>query len=312
LASPVETTASPLATPTPTLTPAATPTATVDVASRRVLLLQSDGGVAVYRDTAAALLRALPARMELADLRGDRAQGAEVARGAAGRSDLIVAVGSLAASAARAEAPGAPLLFCAVLNPQRYPLSGPNVAGVSFEVPAGEQLERLKLALPGAVRVGVIYDPAKSQALVNEAERAAARLRLDLVKAVAREPREVDFVFRTLRKDIDVLWMIPDSTVITPETFQILALQAAESNVPFLAFGESFARQGALLAFYPDPTAVGGQCAALAAAILRGEARPGEIGLRAPDSVRVAVNRQVESQLAIKLSPALRADVEIR
>jgi putative ABC transport system substrate-binding protein len=248
--------------------------------------------------------------VELRDLHGDRQQALDASRQV--DADLVVAVGSLAATVAREQVKDRPVIFCAVLNPERYNLTGPNIGGVSFEVSAAAQLERLRSALPGATRIGVIYDPQKSGALVAEAERAAQRLGLQIVKAVAKQPRDVDPVFRSLKRDIDVLWVIPDSTVVTRESFEVLALGAAESRIPFVAFSEAFARQGALLAFYPDPTAVGDQCATLAGAVLRGEIKPSQVGTRAPERYRIAVNRRVEDQLGLNLDARLHPDVEIR
>src|SRR5207237_5951100 len=125
----------PSQTPTmrPTPTPTATPKPTPDLASRRVLLLQSDGNVEIYRDAAAKLVAELPGRVALEDLRGDRDQAIEVARSA--DADLVVAIGALAATVARQELSDRPVIFCAVLNPERYKLSG----GVSFEVSPREQ-----------------------------------------------------------------------------------------------------------------------------------------------------------------------------
>jgi putative ABC transport system substrate-binding protein len=303
----------PSRTPAPTRTPplpTPTPVPTQSLSSKRVLLLQSDSAVAVYRDTALRIVGGISAQVDLRDLHGDREQGLDAVRQT--NADLIVAIGSLAATVAREEAGGRPVLFCAVLNPERYKLAGAGLGGVSFEISAADQLERLHSALPNVTRVGVIYDPQKSAGVVAAAELAAARLGLQIVKAEAKEPREVDPVFRSLRREIDVLWIIPDSTVVTRESFEILALQAAESRIPFVAFSEAFARQGALLAMYPDPSAIGDQCAGLAVQVLRGNVTMAEIGVRAPDRYRVAVNRRVEDQLGVKIAPTLRADVEIR
>jgi putative ABC transport system substrate-binding protein len=199
-----------------------------------------------------------------------------------------------------------------VLNPERYALSAPNVAGVRFEISAATQLRRMNRALPSGRRIGVLYDPAKSEVFVAEAERAALGMGLQLVKAIVHDPRDVAFVFRSIRPDIDVLWLIPDSTVVTRESFEVLALQTAEAKMPLVAFAEAFAKQGALLALYPDPGAVGAQCASLAVRLLRGETTPSQIGVRDPDRARLAINRRIEDQLAIPLTPGLEADVEIR
>ena len=296
-------------TPAPTAPPLPTPTPTPDVSRREVLLLQSDGEVAIYRSASAALTAALPARVRFHDLGGDPERGGEVLAEEGGEVDLIVAVGSLAASLAREGGRGRPVLYCAVLNPERYAAPAGNVGGVSFEVSAVEQLRGLRRALPGRTRIGVIYDPEKSGATVAAAEQAAGRLGLRIVKQRATRAEDVDFLFRSLRNDIDVLWLLPDSTVVTRESFELLALQAAEAGIPLVAFAEAFARQGALLAFYPDPAAVGRQCGALATRILRGEVSPAEIGARSPDRFACAVNRRIEGQLGVSVPGEMCAEV---
>jgi putative ABC transport system substrate-binding protein len=284
-----------------------TPTPTVDLSAKRVLLLQSDGSVEIYRTAASAFAAALPVRTELHDLGGDREKGREVLRQRGGSTDLVVAVGALAASLAREEAV-APVLYCAVLNPERYGLTS-RTPGVSFEVAPRDVLEALRQALPGRNRIGVIYDPAKSGGTVREAERIAGAMGLRIVKQEANRPEDVDFLFRSLRPEIDLLWLLPDSTVVTRESFELLALQAAEARIPLVAFAEAFARQGALLAFYPDPAAVGRQCGEIASRLLRGEVSAAEIGARAPERFACAVNRRIEGQLGLSLPANLCTDV---
>ncbi|MGH7823402.1 MAG: ABC transporter substrate-binding protein [Candidatus Binatia bacterium] len=275
-----------------------------------MLLLQSDARVAIYQAAAAALTAELPLAVSLQDLAGDAERGREVLLDSAERADLIIAIGSLAATLAREGAAGRPVLYCAVLNPERYELlSAPNVAGVSYEVSPEAQLRALKRALGDRTRVGVIYDPEKTGATVAAAERAAARLGLRIVKQQAQRPEDVDFLFRSLRPDIDVLWLVPDSTVVTRESFELLALHAAEAGIPVVAFAEAFVRQGALLAFYPDPAAVGRQCGTLAVDILRGAAVPSRIGARGPERFACVVNRRIEGQLGVDIPEEMCTDL---
>ncbi|MEA2627304.1 MAG: hypothetical protein QOD06_3349 [Candidatus Binatota bacterium] len=296
--------------PSPTATPTATETP--NLAARRVLLLQSDGRVETYAATARALMRSVPGTVELQDLAGDAERGAQTVREAAGRADLVVAVGALAATTARREAADRPVLFCAVLNPRRHDLASRSAGGVSFEVSAERQLQELRRALPNVTRVGVLYDPQKSAAFLDEANHAASRFGLRIVPAVVRDPRDVGFVLRSLRKDIDVLLLVPDSTVLTRESFEVIRTVAAETRTPLIAFSEAFARQGALLAFQPKAESVGEQCARLAERILRGDLHLSDVGVRAPEEVRVVVNRRVEDILGVPISRSVRPDVEVR
>jgi outer membrane receptor for ferrienterochelin and colicin/ABC-type uncharacterized transport system substrate-binding protein len=298
--------------PSPTSTATPRPTGTPNLATRRVLLLQSDGRVATYAAAADALMRSVPGTVELQDLGGDAQRGAQTVREAASRADLVVAVGTLAATTARREAADRPVLFCAVLNPRRHDLASRSAGGVSFEVSAERQLQELRRALPSVTRVGVLYDPQKSAAFLDEANRAAAQSGLRIVPAVVRDPRDVGFVLRSLRKDIDVLLLVPDSTVLTRESFEVIRTVAAETRTPLIAFSEAFARQGALLAFHPKAESVGGQCARLAGRILRGDLRLADVGVQAPEDVRVVVNRRVEDILGVPISQSVRPDVEVR
>lgn len=300
----------PLASPTPQ--PTSTPTPTPTSGPRRVILLQSDSRVTVNGEIASALLPRLSGTVEFIDLAGDRERGLEVARKAAERADLVVTVGSLATAVARDAISTVPVIFCAALNPSRLKLPTANAGGVRFELSPKEVFARLKLALPGLQRIGVIFDPAKSQEIVSEAIKAAGAYGLQIVPAEAHDSRSVDFVFRSIRKEIQVLWIIPDSTVITRENWLIIREQAAESNIPLLAFSDSFAREGALLAFYPEPQAIAEQCAQLAGRVLRREISPAQIGIQAPERVSSAVNRRVEEYLGLKISPSLAPDREFR
>ncbi|MGH7858947.1 MAG: ABC transporter substrate binding protein, partial [Candidatus Binatia bacterium] len=107
----------------------------------------------------------------------------------------------------------------------------------------------------------------------------------------------------------DVLWLVPDSTVVTRESFELLALHAAEAGIPIVAFAEAFVRQGALLAFYPDPSAVGRQCGSLAMQVLRGEVATARIGSRGPERFACVVNRRIEGQLGVEIPDGMCTDL---
>ena len=74
-----------------------------------------------------------------------------------GRPRVLVAMGPLAAQAARETVPELPLVFCMVPDPARLSLAGPGIAGVAFTVPVKNQLAAFRLVNPRGVRVGVLY-----------------------------------------------------------------------------------------------------------------------------------------------------------
>jgi ABC-type uncharacterized transport system substrate-binding protein len=264
----------------------------VSLTERRVLLLQSDGKVGIYRDVAAAVAREIPATVSLQDCNGDPDRCGEVASAPA---DVVVAIGALAARALAGAT--RPAIACALLNP-----GDSSAPGVAYYPSAGQQLRTIKAALPGRTRIGVIYNPERSRAYVAAAEQAAAKLGLRLVEQAATKPQELGFLFRTLQKEIDVLWLIPDQSLITTDSFLLLAELAAESKVPLVGFAEAFARGGAVLAIYSEPAVVGSQCARLAIDALRGGVLG---GTQDPERVSCAVNSRIEDQLGLNVPPGV-------
>jgi hypothetical protein len=89
---------------------------------------------------------------------------------------MIVAVGLLAAKMARAEAKNTSVIFLMVSNPVREGLSGDNIAGVSRDIPISRQFAKFKELIPTLKTLGVIYNPAKSSAVSEQAPAAAKQL----------------------------------------------------------------------------------------------------------------------------------------
>jgi putative ABC transport system substrate-binding protein len=64
--------------------------------------------------------------------------------------------------------------------------------------------------------------------------------------------------------------MIPDLTVITPETVEFLLLFSLENQIPLLAFSDKYVELGALLSIGIDPFDIGRQAGEMAKKILSG------------------------------------------
>jgi len=160
------------------------------------------------------------------------------------------------------------------------------------------QFELLRLALPGARRVGVLWGPeSKGQA---PALRALALARgLELVEA---EVGPDESLFPSLKRVLDrtdLLLAVADSQVYNSGSIQNILLASFRARVPLLAFSPAYTRAGALLALYVTPAQVGAQAAALAFTVLRGNALP-ETPVYSKD-FDVAVNDHVARSLGLTI-----------
>jgi putative ABC transport system substrate-binding protein len=231
------------------------------------------------------------------------------------RPDLVLALGTEAATQVVTQLGGTPAVFAMVVDPVQSGLisnpsrPGGNMTGVTLAVPASETIEALRRALPGARRVGVIYDPAQSQRLVGEMSDAARSAGLQVTSRAVHSAAEVPRAAEELRGRVDVLYAQVDATVYSPQSARFVLLFALRNRIPVIGFSANLAEAGALLAVYPDYGDVGRQAGYLAQRILGGEA-PGSIAVAAPRRALLAINLNVERTLGLTLSSSVRRSAD--
>gem|GEM_PF-430494 len=218
---------------------------------------------------------------------------------------LIVAIGPLAAQVAKTEVRGVPVVFAMVRNPHKSGLEGDNIAGISLDVPIEAQLAMYKALLPALRVIGVVYDPEKTGALVKDAGEVAEKFGLRFLATSVTSQTEVPAVLRSLLGKVDALWMLPDDTVITPESLSFFLLTAFKHNLPVLTISDAFVEAGALAALSADYTDVGRQACQLSREIESGQRHPAQAGIVPPAKVNVAINLQTARQLGLILPPEM-------
>src|SRR5207248_9962568 len=103
----------------------------------------------------------------------------------------------------------------------------------------------------------------KTAPIIAEARAAAERVGLKLLAVAVSSDKQVPAALREMLGKVDGLWMVPDDSVITPESFKFLSLAAIEHNLPFLAVSDIFVEVGALASLTPDYTDLGRQACQL-------------------------------------------------
>ncbi len=237
------------------------------------------------------------------DLQGDVGKGRKIAKKLrASDVSLVLAVGLKAALAAKLEILDIPVVFCMVLNPDKYDLKAPNLTGVMLEVPIERQLSTIRAILPRAKPVGVLYDPEKTGPLVEEARRLAVKFGLEMVERQVRSEKDVPTALRELLLKVDALWLIPDSTVLTEDSFRFLLGTALDHNIPVFGFSEEFVRSGAMASLSVSYRDVGKQTGGLASKILTDRTSFPSNPIP-PEKIRMALNLKTAKFLGITIPP---------
>ena len=259
-----------------------------------------------FNQALAGFVAACPTHITEYDLHGTKKEESSIIqRLTAVKPRLIVAIGPLAAQVARERLQDISTIFVMVSNPPKHGLQGANMAGVSLDIPVKIQLAMYKSLVPTLKTLGVIYDPEKTGTMVMEARGLVDALGFQLLAAPVSAHKEVPAALRSLLGKIDALWMVPDETVVTPESFKFLLLTAFENNLPFVTVSDIFVEAGALASFSPDYTDVGRQGCQLATDIESGRLRPAEAMVVPPVKVNLAVNLKTASKIGLTLSPEI-------
>ncbi|HZY31093.1 MAG TPA: ABC transporter substrate-binding protein [Candidatus Methylomirabilis sp.] len=251
------------------------------------------------------------------DMEGDLQRGRRfLARLKSGpKPDLIFAIGIWALQVVIEEARDIPVVFAMVLNPSA--VIGPeprNITGASMNVPIEQQIALLKKTSPQVRRIGAVYDPSKTGFLVKQAERIARDQGVRLLAKAIVSPKDSFGALDAMQGEIDALWILPDVTVLAPESVQYMLLFAFRNKIPLLGLSENQARMGALFGLsFGSGVDIGSQAGEMANEILSGR-RAEEIPFTTARKLKLTVNLKTAGKLGLQIPKEIldRADVVIR
>ena len=224
---------------------------------------------------------------------------------------LIVAIGADALEQVR-QIRTIPIIYLMILNPSKIVPEAKNVTGVQMTPSPVQQVDLIRKALPNVSKVGVLYDPNNLSKFVRQAADAARPLGLELVTREVRAPREVPGALLRLRGEIDAFWMLPDPSVVSPETMEFFILFSGENRLPLVSFSRKYVDMGALLALDTDPYDMGMQAGEMATRLLQ------DAGNRSIPRVEAArktvkwVNPNVARRLGLPRDLAERLNAVVR
>lgn len=215
---------------------------------------------------------------------------------------LLVAIGAKALAFAVSLDIDRPIVYLLVPDPKPIIQGRRKVTGVRMMIPPARQIEGFTAVLPSIKRIGTIYDPRHSAKLVAQARTEAARLGIELRAEKASSPEQVPELLSRLRGKIDSFWILPDLTVLTPQTLKKIFFFSFSEKIPVLSFSERYLSAGAAVAVSFNLTAMGEKAGKLALEILQGQEADALPPVYA-DKVKIVINREVLDKLGRPYCP---------
>ncbi|MBI5664680.1 MAG: ABC transporter substrate-binding protein [Nitrospirae bacterium] len=216
------------------------------------------------------------------------------------RPQVIVAIGSGAVEKIKA-IKNIPIVYLMVPDTQSDITGKSNMTGVNMDIPPDMQLDIVRQALPEVGDIGLLYNPVQQGGFIEKAKAAAASAGIGLTANAVGNPRKVSDQLNLMTGKIKAFWMLPDVSVITPETVEILFLYTLKNKLPVITFSSKFLEMGALMSFEVDPNDMGVQAAEIISRILSG-ADVNQIPDTNARKINITINDRTAKKLGLTIS----------
>ena len=183
------------------------------------------------------------------------------------RPSLVLVIGSSSLALVK-DLTDMPILYLMVPYPEMMLGAQDNITGVNMHISAEQQMAAFTRALPQIQSVGLLYDPEQTGMIVREAQDVARQYNISLIALPVKEAREVPGRLGELTGRVDCFWMLPDRTVLTPQTMDAIFLFSLENRIPVATFSEKYLDMGAVLSVSFDTFDMGKQAGEMALKVL--------------------------------------------
>ncbi|MBO0445334.1 ABC transporter substrate-binding protein [Enterococcus ureilyticus] len=221
------------------------------------------------------------------------------------KPDLLLGIATPAAQSLLNETTDIPILVTAVTDLASAKLvksdekPGGNVTGTTDIVPIDKQIALLLSIVPNAKTVGIMYNAgeANSKIQADMAEKALKDAGVKTKVLTANSTNDVQQVTTSLAKDVDAIYIPTDNTFASAAA--VIGEVAKEHKTPVIAGSIEQVEEGGLATVGIDYKSLGKQTGAMAAKILKGEAKPADMPVEKAKDLELFVNKEMAQALDI-------------
>lgn len=224
--------------------------------------------------------------------------------------DLIFSIATPTTQAVKKATSTIPIVFTAVTDPVAAGLvnsldkPGGNVTGTSDMEPINDQLKLIKDLVPGAKRIGIIYNAGEvnSTVQVKIAKDDAASLGYSIVEATVSNSSEVNQAAQSLVGKVDAIWLPTDNTVASSVAAIIKVANSAK--IPVVAAEKGMVEGGSLATLGISYSDLGYQAGLMAIKILKGE-KPANIKVETAKNLQLIINQKEADAIGLKIPDSI-------
>jgi putative ABC transport system substrate-binding protein len=221
------------------------------------------------------------------------------------KKDLIYAISTPSAQAAYNATKDIPILITAVTDPVTAGLVKSidkperNVSGTSDYISIDKNLELIKMFIPDAKTIGVLYNTSEvnSKIQVDTLKEYASKNNYEVVEKGVSSSMEISQAMSSLVGKIDVLYVPTDNLIVS--SMPIVSKIATNNKVPVISSEDGSVKSGALACQGIDYEKLGYKTGELAVKVLNGE-EISNIPVTMLDETQIIVNEDTLNSLSLE------------
>lgn len=194
-----------------------------------------------------------------------------------------------------------PTIFSMVLYPETFLSTNLNSYCISMLPEPAEQIRIIKNLMPHIRSIGIITSTLLSESTINQYINASKLFEVEICQKIISGPTQYLYAISNFEKPLDAFLMIPDSSIITPETIEILMLWSIKYRVPVISFSEKYLKVGALMSMSLTPFEMGVQAGIVANNIMIRNGFPNDRIIYS-QNIQIDINQKVAKKLNMILN----------
>lgn len=194
-----------------------------------------------------------------------------------------------------------PIVFSMVINYKKFGIEKyKNIAGVSLQIPPESVFFNLKTIYPNFRKVGVICSKDYFDSYIKPSvDSLKISLDVEVISGIISSSKEFVSAYDTISKSADVMWMVPDTTVLDKNSIVFFITETFKRQKPSVVYSEPFVKAGGFFSVSPDYNSIGSQIALIVRRIVEDKVTPDKIGIVPVVGTFVTVNREVSKKLGV-------------
>lgn len=232
--------------------------------------------------------------------------------------DLICGIATPSAMTAynSASKAGIPVIYTAVTDPVAAELAEEDgtptgeITGTSDKLPIEDQLKMIRKLQPDAKKIGILYTTSEtnSESAIKEYKELAGNYDFEIVDKGINTVADVVMAAADLAGKVDCISNLTDNTVVS--ALQTVIDAANKNNIPVYGSEIEQVKAGCVASMGIEYVSLGEQTGKMAAKVLKGEAKAGEMPFEMISESSCYVNTAAADKIGMEIADGFTADAD--